>query len=59
MRCKMRLLEGGSLIWDTETNAPTVVNGRWQTGLDLSSADFLMNCLNRRNQANKADPETV
>lgn len=54
MRYEMRLLESGWVIWDTASNAPAVVNGRWQTGLDPSSADFLMNCLNKRDQAEKA-----
>ena len=57
MRYEMRLLETGWAIWDSETNAPAVVNDRWQTGLDLDSADFLMDCLNRRDQARKERTE--
>lgn len=53
MRYEMRILESGWSVWDIEANAPAIVNGRWQTGLALDSAELLANCLNRQNEASK------
>jgi hypothetical protein len=34
-------LDNGWAVWDTETNAPAIVGGRWQTDLDMDDADDL------------------
>jgi hypothetical protein len=46
MRYEMRMLDNGWAVWDTETNAPASVGGRWQTSLDMEIADDLVDLLN-------------
>jgi hypothetical protein len=47
MRYEMRKLENGWAVWDTVTNAPAIVEGRWQTGLEMEDADDMVDLLNR------------
>jgi hypothetical protein len=53
MRYEMRLLENGWAVWDTEVNAPAVVEGCWQTDLSMEDADDLTDLLNRLNEKGK------
>lgn len=46
MRYEMRMLDDGWAVWDTETNAPASVGGRWQTSLDMEVARKLVYLLN-------------
>lgn len=59
MRYETRLLVTGWVIWDIEANAPAIANDRWQTGLELDGAEFLMNRLNCQDMAIKTKPEPV
>jgi hypothetical protein len=56
MRYEMRLLENGWAVWDTETNAPASVGGRWQTDLDMEVADDLVDLLNEMDRTAKGKP---
>ncbi len=42
MRYEMRLLENGWLVWDTETNPPAAIGGRWRSTLYMEVADDLV-----------------
>ena len=45
-RYEMRELDNGWSVWDHETNAPAVVDGRWPTGLQKAAAFELARLLN-------------
>lgn len=47
MRYELRKLDNGWAVWDTQTNAPAVVNGCWQVDLEMEAADDLTDLLNR------------
>jgi hypothetical protein len=47
MRYVLRKLENGWAVWDTATNAPAVVEGRWQTDMRMDDADDMTDLLNR------------
>jgi hypothetical protein len=47
MRYDMRKIDSGWCVWDTVTNAPAVVEGRWQTDMAMEDADDLTDLLNR------------
>jgi hypothetical protein len=47
MRYELRKFENGWTVWDTETKAPAVVEGRWQPGLAMEDADDMVDLLNR------------
>ena len=46
-RYELRKLSNGWAVWDTETNAPAVVDGRWQTDMEMDDADDMTDLLNR------------
>ncbi|BBB99361.1 hypothetical protein [Bradyrhizobium elkanii] len=48
------MLENGWAVWDTKTNAPAVIEGRWQTDLIMDDADDLTDLLNRLDQERTA-----
>jgi len=50
MRYEMRLLDTGWTVWDMQTNTPVTVSGRWQTGLAIDGAEFLLHRLNEQKQ---------
>jgi hypothetical protein len=52
-RYEMRLLENGWAVWDTQANAPAIVEGRWQTDLSMEDADDLTDLLNRLDEKRK------
>ena len=56
MRYEMRMLDNGWAVWDTETNAPASVGGRWQTSLDMEVADDLADLLNSMDRRSKEKP---
>ena len=47
MRYEIRKLANGWAVWDTVTNAPAVVEGRWQTDMPMDDADDMTDLLNR------------
>jgi hypothetical protein len=47
VRYEMRQVNSGWTVWDTQTNAPAVVEGRWQVDLNMEDADDLTDLLNR------------
>jgi hypothetical protein len=46
-RYELRKLANGWAVWDTKTNAPASVKGRWQTDMEMSRADDMTDLLNR------------
>lgn len=46
-RYEIRKLTNGWAVWDTKTNAPAVVKGRWQTDMEMDGADDMTDLLNR------------
>ena len=62
MRYEMRLLDNGWAVWDTQANAPAIVEGRWQTGMAMDDADDLtdlLNTLDRLQQEANAGPSNL
>ena len=47
MRYELRKVENGWAVWDTVTNAPAVVEDRWQTDMLMDDADDMADLLNR------------
>lgn len=59
MRYEMRLLENGWAVWDTQTNAPAIVGGRWRTSMSMADADGAIKLLNddwHKSQAHDQHP---
>lgn len=56
MRYKTRQLEKGWTVWDSQTNAPAVVDGRWFTALGPTEAFNLAQWLNRSARPATAHP---
>ena len=56
MRYELRKLGNGWAVWDTTTNAPAIVEGRWQTDMLLDDADDLTDLLNRLDAEAKNNP---
>ncbi|WP_156928557.1 hypothetical protein [Bradyrhizobium sp. th.b2] len=46
-RYDLRLLDNGWAVWDTKTNAPAAVDGRWQTAMQMDDADDMTDLLTR------------
>ena len=46
-RYELRKLAKGWAVWDTKTNSPAIVEGRWQTDMEMDSADDMTDLLNR------------
>jgi hypothetical protein len=58
-RFELRKAANGWLIWDTLTDTPASVYGRWQTDMDMEEADDLtdlLNALERRRITTAARP---
>jgi hypothetical protein len=47
MRYELRKQENGWAVWDTQTNAPAMFAGRWQTDMLMDDADDATDLLNR------------
>lgn len=56
MRYQEKQLETGWTVWDTETNAPAVLDGKWHTQLGNSEARNLALWLNKREARRANDP---
>jgi hypothetical protein len=46
-RYELRKLTNGWAVWDTKTNVPAIVEGRWQTDMEMDGADDMTDLLNR------------
>jgi hypothetical protein len=44
---ELRKLANGWAVWDTKANAPAIVEGRWQTDMEMDGADDTTDLLNR------------
>ena len=45
-RNELRKLDNGWCAWDTQTNTPASVRGRWQTDMAMEDADDMTDLLN-------------
>jgi hypothetical protein len=53
-RYELRKLTNGWAVWDTKTNAPAIVKVRWQTDMEMDSADDMTDLLNNLNRQSEA-----